>query len=164
MGFSTTTAEKLLHKHTQTYPTPLTQHTAWLEDIRQTMWERTQFEDGMMPSDDALHLHWKRVCWVVDMWRQVNTHNLCLQPMTEYGWRLENDTLIYDWDSEANMAEIKQRVSMLLKGCKCRTGCGSAACGCKKKGERCHEGCDCIGCMNNDHEAADDENVPDSDG
>ena len=51
------------------------------------------------------------------------------------------------------MAEIKQRVSMLLKGCKCRAGCGSAACGCKKKGERCHEGCDCIGCMNNDHEA-----------
>ena len=94
MSFSTATAEKLLHKHTQTYPTPLTQHTAWLEDIRQTMWERTQFEDDMMPSDDALHLHWKRVCWVVDMWRQVNTHNLCLQPMTEYGWRLENDTLI----------------------------------------------------------------------
>ena len=62
------------------------------------------------------------------------------------------------------MAEIKQRVSMLLKGCKCRAGCGSAACGCKKKGERCHEGCDCIGCMNNDHEAADVENVPDSDG
>ena len=161
-GFSTTTAEKLLHKHTQTYPTPLTQHTKWLE--WQTMWERTQFEDDMMPSDDALHLHWKRVCWVVDMWRQANTHNLCLQPMTEYGWRLENDTLIYDRDSEVNMAEIKQRVSMLLKGCKCRTGCGSAACGCKKKGERCHEGCDCIGCMSNDHEAADDENVPDRDG
>ena len=72
------------------------------------------------------------------MWRQANTHNLCLQPMTEYGWRLEIDTLIYDWDSDANMAEIKQRVPMLLKGCKCHTDCGSAACGCKKKGERCH--------------------------
>jgi len=43
------------------------QHTAWLEDIRNNIWDRIPFENEMVPSDDALYLHWRRSCWVLHM-------------------------------------------------------------------------------------------------
>ena len=37
---------------------------------------------------------------------------------------------------------------MLLKGCKCVTGCKSRVCGCRKKDIKCSEGCQCTNCEN----------------
>lgn len=42
-------------------------HSRWLDDIRQTIWYRTKFENEMIASDEALMLHWKRTCWVLHM-------------------------------------------------------------------------------------------------
>ena len=46
-GFSTTPDR---HFNEFTHPNPLQQHCSWLEDIRQTIWDRIQFESGMIPS------------------------------------------------------------------------------------------------------------------
>ena len=53
-------------------PCTLEQHRVWLEDIWQNIWDCIQFEDETIPSVHALYRHWKRVCWVIDMWHQAN--------------------------------------------------------------------------------------------
>ena len=55
---------------------------------------------------------------------------------------------------------MNKRVAGLLKGCRCKTGCKTARCGCKKKGNVCSEGCECTDCTNNSSKT--DDNVQDS--
>ena len=46
------------------------------------------------------------------------------------------------------MEAVRLRVVQLLKGCKCKTGCTTSRCGCRKKGNQCSEGCECTNCSN----------------
>ena len=46
------------------------------------------------------------------------------------------------------MATVDARVTGLLKGCKCKTGCSSKSSSCRNKGNECSIGCDCINCTN----------------
>ena len=46
------------------------------------------------------------------------------------------------------MEAVRQRVIQLLKGCKCKTGCTTSRCGCRKKNKECSEGCECTNCSN----------------
>lgn len=87
----------------------------------------------MIPNTESLFRHWKRVCWVLDMWRQADLHQMSLKPITEYGWNINNDILTVDWDCEDNMKAVRERVEGLLKGCSCKTGCETRQCGCRKK-------------------------------
>ena len=61
VAFSEPSPVALFNKHSKNTVSPLAQHNAWLEDIRQSMRDRTQFEDDMMPSTEALYHHWKHV-------------------------------------------------------------------------------------------------------
>lgn len=45
-------------------------HLNWLDCVREKVWERVQDESEVIPSNNALFRHWKRTCWVVDMWGQ----------------------------------------------------------------------------------------------
>ena len=56
--------------------TPEKHHSAWLENIRQTIWSRITYENEMIPTDNALLFHWKRSCWVLHMWRQANKNEM----------------------------------------------------------------------------------------
>ena len=56
--------------------------------------------------------------------------------------------LSVSWDSESNMKAVRERVSVLFKGCKCATGCKTKRCGCRKGGNTCSVGCDCKNCKN----------------
>ena len=144
-GFSTPTPES--HFNTQGL-IPLEAHRLWLDDIRQCMWDRVQFENAMVPSTDALYRHWMRACWVIDMWHQASNNEMVVQPLVEYGWKLDGEMLTFDWDSSANMEAVRERVAGLTRGCHCRTGCGTSRCGCKGKGKTCSEGCECTNCSN----------------
>ncbi len=132
--------------------TVLHQHSAWLDDIRQNIWYRVKFENEMIPSDEALRLHWTRTCWVVNMWSQANQHTMLLEPITEHGWTVQDNQLQVIWDSQRNMAAIRERVNTLLKGCKCATGCMTRRCSCQKSNKKCSVGCDCTNCCNIDKE------------
>ena len=123
-------------------------HYKWLEDIRQAIWDRISTESDMLPSGDALQRHWMRSWWILDMWGQASQNTLQLEDMFSYGWKLVDGKLAIDWDSAQNITRIQQRVTMLTKGCKCKTGCGSSRCGCRKKGRNCLEGCSCQHCTN----------------
>ena len=124
------------------------QHSVWLDDIRQNIWDRIKFENETIPSYDALYLHWQRSCWVMDMWRQADQNTIALKPITEYGWGLLETTLTIVWDTPANMEAVRNRVQLLLRGCKCVTGCKTGRCSCKKANRECTEGCQCTNCLN----------------
>jgi len=65
----------------------------------------------MIPSSDALLRHWKRSCWVLAVWNQA-TANIVYPPLEDYGWKKPDlNTLLIDWDSEANTSRIKQQGS-----------------------------------------------------
>ena len=86
---------------------------------------------------------WKRVCWIFDMWRQADQHEIAMQPITDYGWQINNDSLTIDWGCESNMKTVRERVAGLLKGCNCKIGCRTWQCGCRKNEKKCSEGCHC---------------------
>ena len=124
------------------------QHHRWLDDIRETTWFRTQFENEMMASNESLRLHWMRSCWVLHLWEQADLNKMVLQPMSEYGWSINNSILTMKWDTDGNIKTIKDRLHILTTGCKCATGCTTKRCSCKKKGNTCSAGCECINCCN----------------
>lgn len=148
LAFSMPSPVILFNKYNNPTTTALEQHCLWLEDIRQNIWDRIQFEDETIPSVDSLYRHWKRACWVIDMWHQSNRNIMELKHLTDFGRIIEGDTLTFDWDSQENVAAVQQRVASLIRGCKCRTGCGTLRCGCKKNGKHCSEGCECKNCSN----------------
>lgn len=81
------------------FPTPVTlfnsvqadsnhqkQHKQWLDLIQDRIWIRTQFEEDMVPSSDALLRHWKRSCCFGSMESSYSQqHRL----PTSWGLRLE---------------------------------------------------------------------------
>ena len=67
-GFKTTSPEAYYRTFVSSHSIK-EQHFAWLNGIRQTIWHRIKHEDEMIPSNDSLYLHWKRTCWVANMWR-----------------------------------------------------------------------------------------------
>ncbi len=56
--------------------------------------------------------------------------------------------LTIDWDDPTNMQKVRDTVSLLLKGCSCKKGCGSKRCGCLRSGKKCGPGCNCSNCVN----------------
>ena len=82
---------------------------------------------------------------------QADQNMMVPKPLTEYGWQISENTLIVDWDSENNMAAVRERVVGLLKGCGCKIGCETRQCGCKKNDKKCGEGRNCTNCKNTQH-------------
>ena len=103
----------------------------------------------MIPSEDALLRHWKRACWVVSVWRQATLNRITYPPLDGNGWKQPDPhTLAIDWDSEANITQVRTTVALIKKGCGCKTGCLTARCKCKRGGNHCGPGCKCLRCCN----------------
>ena len=147
-GFNETTPEAYFNRSFIATKTTQQNHEAWLKNIRQCIWDRIQFENEMIPNNDALHQHWRRVCWVLDLWAQADSKVIVPKPLSDYGWKVQENALVVDWDSDVNMDTVKERVERLLKGCGCKTGCQTRQCRCKAKGKICSEGCNCTNCTN----------------
>ena len=76
-------------------------------------------EREMVPSDEALMLHWKRSCWMLQMWNQANRTHQIFKPLAGNGWKVQDGELQVVWDSEQNMDAFRNRVKQLTTGCKC---------------------------------------------
>ena len=124
-------------------------HEKWMHDIRNRIWSRIQFEEDMVPSNDTLRRHWRRTCWVGQMWAQAVQHRMDLPPLEGNGWTQCGSQLKVDWDSSSNIEMVKRRVSLMKKGCNCRaSGCQNLRCGCKRRKSQCGPSCNCINCCN----------------
>ena len=85
---------------------------------------------------------------MIEMWKQADTCTIKLAPLTCWGWQLNDNSLSVEWDSRENIKAVNDRVSTLLEGCKCATGCTTRRCKCRKQGKECSVGCDCTNCSN----------------
>ena len=142
-AFTHATPESHFNSYTDSDLPIIDQHKHWLDNIRLNVGDRSLSENEKLPSTEALYRHWKRSCWVLDMWAQANENTISVQQLSNFGWKVDKDTLTIDWDSEENAKTVAERVSNLLKGCKCKTGCRTNRCGCRKNGEKCSVGCEC---------------------
>ena len=52
------------------------------------------------------------------------------------------------WDSPENLQQVQRTVEYLTQGCKCKTGCITRCCKCKKQTIHCGPSCHCINCNN----------------
>ncbi len=67
------------------------------------------------------------------MWWQADQSYMVLQPGTNHGRSITDDNILtIDWDCSENFKAVQEQVSFLTKGYKCRTGCTTARCGCRK--------------------------------
>ncbi len=124
------------------------QHKAWLECICNAIWERTEFEDELPPSVEALWRHWLRTCWVSDYWSKAIENCCNVLDVTCFGWKVNDGSLEIDWEDQSNIAKVRDRVKLLLRGCSCKKGCDTRRCSCLKDGKKCGPGCRCCNCQN----------------
>ena len=57
------------------------------------------------------------------LWSQTQVNHMELLPLHENGWIVRDNELSMDWDSADNRRAVRHRVSLLLKGCSCKSGC-----------------------------------------
>jgi len=50
------------------------------------------------------------------LWRQTDKNTMVLQPITNYGWAVNDSKLTVVWDTPTNMQAIRDRVNVLLRG------------------------------------------------
>ena len=128
---------------------PREHHLKWLDDLRDRIWGKIKYEEEMVPSSGALLRHWKRSCWIINMWQQADKNQMTLRSLQGNGWKIiDQATLEIDWDSTENVETVRHRVALLTKGCNCKTGCRTARCGCVKRNGKCGAGCNCQNCCN----------------
>ena len=107
---------------------------AWLNLIRDTVWERTEYEENHVPSLNALRFHWLRCCWVSHYWSQAISQSVAPLNLLQYGWTLTNGMLSIVWDSQANIQKVRDNVKFLTsKGCSCKGNCSTRRCKCSKE-------------------------------
>ncbi len=143
------TPKSLFNSFTKGSTSPLSHISQWLDAIRERVWSRIKYEEEMVPSIGALERHWKRSCYVINIWKQA-AHNTMSYPLPQNnGWKFdENKLLLIDWDSCEHISHVRNRVALIQKGCGCKTGCASNRCKCKKNDVYCGPGCTCDNCEN----------------
>ena len=170
-GFRSQTPEALFYSVSDAATTS-DHHAKWLAMIRSTVRQRVDTESKSMPTTEALLLHWNRCMWIVAMWHSAtlnsidlpgmlghynvhtcicNTviiHLFCFAALTDYGWKRENGVLEIVWEVSENIAKSKSSLEFFLSGCKCKTGCSTRICSCKKKDRKCGPSCSCHFCKN----------------
>ena len=52
------------------------------------------------------------------------------------------------WDTPINVQQVQRTVDYLTRGCKCKTGCDTRRCKCKKEGLQCGPSSRCVNCRN----------------
>ena len=95
------------------------------------------------PSEDAAHQHSLRVYLQTSIWKSLDV--FCLDPC-EWGWAMVNN--VY----EPVALSIECAPDQLLKfvRCKCKSGCSSNLCSCRKHGLCCVPSCKhCCGSCDN---------------
>ena len=58
------------------------------------------------------------------------------------------------WEVPENLEKAKKRLDFVLHGCKCKTGCTTRRCKCRKEERDCGPGCQCINCHNTHHSSS----------
>ena len=128
--------------------------TEWLNQIRKFIMQTDQCgsEDFWLPSDDSLKLHFKRCCYVLQVWKQTDIGFIKYPNITDYGWAFVGEDLVFRWDSDSNFRKVEKYRKLWSSGCKCKSvtrPCNSRICRCRKSEKPCGPACTCAdSCQN----------------
>ena len=118
-----------------------------------------KFSDAALPpNDNCLLQHIKRASYQAATWKRATTSIIDTPSPTDHGWKI---------DEEGNIDVIwmtkKCAPDVLLTdcNCKCKTGCSTLRCSCKKANNQCNEMCQCVGCTNSPHKSSESGSVED---
>ena len=135
----------------------------WLNQIRTFIMQSPECtsEQYWLPSHDSLMLHWKRCCYLLQIWKQSDLSFIKYPDITDWGWSFVDDKdLVFRWDSDANFRKVEKYRKLWTSGCKCRSitkPCISRTCGCRKSQKPCGPSC---GCADTCHNKASDPSIP----
>ncbi|CAB4045044.1 Hypothetical predicted protein, partial [Paramuricea clavata] len=117
-----------------------------VNDARYNLFTQGKFgEDCLLPSKDALALHIDRCNYVSFIWRRCLNKEIGAPDFRNHGWEVdESGKVSVKWLSGLPaMDNILESSS-----CKCKTGCKTKRCGCKKEDMECTVLCFCFDCQN----------------
>lgn len=104
--------------------------------------------DCLPTTQDALYFHLKRANYQTFIWKQALTAQLDLPTPHGNGWTMEKGSL----KPVLMSLEPVPKSCKELVSCSCKSGCGSARCGCLKNGLQCISACKCEGLCQSDTE------------
>ena len=110
-------------------------------DARYNLFTHGKFgEDCLPPNNDALILHINRSNYVSFIWRRCLNREIGAPDFRNHGWKV----------GESGKVSVKWLPWMdtILESanCKCKAGCKSKRCSCKKEGLECTKLCGCADC------------------
>ena len=48
---------------------------------------------------------------MLDMWNKADGNHMVLHPLTDFGWKVTEECLTFDWDSESNIEAMRDSMS-----------------------------------------------------
>jgi hypothetical protein len=104
----------------------------------------------ILAQSSHLLFHFLRGVFALRVWDQACKNDVVVPDMLQHGYEKGSAgdwLLLYDFPER--MAQLTAQMKLLLKGCGCKkTKCATRACKCKKAGQACGPGCQCLGCEN----------------
>ncbi|CAG2216827.1 unnamed protein product [Mytilus edulis] len=102
----------LFYLHASDGKDTLHTHIDFLEEIRPNIWNIMIFVEDMMPSLEALQLHWKRSCWVEIVWKQTLINFMAVPNPLHFGWQIDELTnhLKVVWDTKVNISKVNSNI------------------------------------------------------
>ena len=121
-----------------------------VNEARYSLFRKGKFSDtALPPNKDCLSKHVLRANYQAAIWKKGTTAVINAPPVTNHGWNISQDGKIgVVW------MENKCAPDELLKdcNCKCKKGCATLRCSCKKANNKCNDMCQCVGCSNKSDE------------
>ena len=111
------------------------------DEARVILFNRSRSPESLPPTSDALHFHIQRAHYQGAIWRQAHVAYPELPNPEVMGWKIEEATVQPVLMSLPPVPESCREVIT----CKCKTGCKTLHCKCKKSNLNCTRGCSCCG-------------------
>ena len=109
------------------------------DEARVMLFNKSRSPESLSPTSDALHFHIKRAHYQASIWRQAHLVNPELPNPEDMGWKIEEARLKPIIMSFPPVPESCREVI----ACKCKSGCKTLRCKCKKSNLNCTRGCTC---------------------
>ena len=116
--------------------------------VRYLMFKAGKYDEQLLPpNEDSLVLHIQRAAYQCFIWRHALQPVVHLPNFNEHGWNInENGHVEVRWMNQPPAPDS----IMELVNCKCKKGCETNRCSCRKSGLKCTDVCKCCDCKNGD--------------
>ena len=108
-------------------------------EARLILFNKTRSPESLPPTSDALYFHIQRAHYQAAVWRQAHLAYPTIPNPEGMGWKMEEGTLKPMLMLLSPVPESCKEV----QACKCKTGCKTLRCRCKKANLNCTRDCTC---------------------